>query len=81
MIKLSDLEGLDNSLTVKEIKDIIKREYPYICPKCKGKGKIYVPDCFGDGRTGNYYIPCKLCNGYGRTKEEKKPIYKIIGYE
>ena len=27
------------------------------------------------------YIKCDICQGYGRTKKEMKPIYKLIGYE
>ncbi len=84
MIKVSDLAGFlaqfKDSTTVGEIKDKIKSEYPYECPKCKGKGQVYIEDCFGDGRTGNYWIKCNICNGYGRTHNLYTPKYVIDRY-
>ena len=81
MIKLSDLAVYDVNITIKELKEFIKKKYPYTCPKCKGKGKVWIPDEFGDGRTGNYFTECDICNGYGRTEKEMKPKYQVIGYE
>lgn len=53
MIKLSDLSAYDENITIKELKEFIKKKYPYVCPKCEGKGKIWIPDEFGDGRIEN----------------------------
>lgn len=71
--------NLDCNMTLKEVKSKIL-ETSYICPKCKGKGQIYIEDGFGDGRTGDYYINCDLCNGEGRTKEEYKEKKVTVGY-
>ncbi len=83
MIKLSDLAVYDENITIKELKNFIKKKYPYICPKCNGKGRMYKQD---DNYTlGGYhyggYIDCDICGGYGRTEKEMKPKYQVIGYE
>lgn len=72
-------------MTVGEIIEQFKNEYPYICPKCKGKGKIWYEAeenyAMGGFHNESRHIKCDLCNGHGRTKKEYKPIYKIIRYE
>lgn len=83
MLKISDLEDYDENMTIKELKEIINRAYPFICPKCKGKGLIYKEDTNYDvgGSHVSGWIECDICQGYGRTQKQKKPICKIIGYE
>lgn len=84
MIKISDLAEYDKKMTIGELIKQIKNEYKYICPKCKGSGKIYhIPDENFD-LAGPHpepgYIECSLCNGYGRTKEKYEPLIKIVDY-
>lgn len=71
---------LDWDMSLKDFNTKIVQS-TFVCPKCKGKGEIYIEDCFGDSRTGNYFIKCDLCNGQGRTKEKYKEITQIVGYE
>lgn len=83
MIKISDLTKYDKNMTIGDLINQILEEYPYICPKCKGRGQVYKEDENYD--VGGYhfqgYIECDICQGYGRTKKEMKPKYKLIGYE
>lgn len=83
--KVSDLREYDRNMTVGEIIKQFKEERPYICPKCKGRGEIWhkKEEDYGWARfyDEGRYIECDICNGHGRTKEEYKPQYELIGYE
>ena len=68
----------------------LKVERPYKCPKCKGTGDMNI--CVDPGHLNideRHKLPvfksisCDLCDGWGYTKTEKKPITKtrVIGYE
>lgn len=78
--KVSDLREYDRNMTVGEIIDQFKKDYPYVCPKCKGRGEVWIED-FEGYYDVSHYIECNICKGHGRTKKEYKPKYELIGYE
>lgn len=85
MIKVSDLSSYSRDMTVGELIEQLKNERPFSCPKCGGSGKLFQEaeinyDMGGyHGKDG--YAKCDICDGYGRTKKEFKPVYKVVDYK
>lgn len=60
------------------------------CPKCNGKGYVEVEyDAYPTGLPDSGWAQdiriredgCDLCNELGYTEVEKKPIFKVVGYQ
>lgn len=84
-LKPSDFAKYDRNMTIGELITKLKEDRPYVCPKCKGKGEIWIEEqenyAMGGSHPKSHWSECDICNGYGRTKNEIKPIYKLAGYE
>lgn len=60
------------------------------CPKCNGEGvtqekyNAYPHNLPDSGWVDDWKyrdIPCTICDGFGYTDKEKKPITAIVGYQ
>lgn len=43
-LKPSDFAKYDRNMTIGELITKLKEDKPYICPKCKGKGEIWIEE-------------------------------------
>ena len=79
-------------IPVSQVIEKLKRDRKFVCPKCKGKGRIQVivdsghPNMDKLHRSPTYGAEdCDLCQRYGYTETLKKLIVRVektvMGYE
>ena len=92
LLYLNELKSRYGDINLSEVISniMIDNNLNYLCPKCEGKGYVIqeydayptnLPDYGWVEDIKQREVVCDVCNGDGYTEKEKKPVYKLKGYE